>query len=62
MESGNVKEVTFQGDNTIQGKFKEGYESGSFFELTGNTGDETFRILKTAGIIPNYKKLQLSVF
>lgn len=56
VESGNVKEVTFQGENVIQGKFKEGYENGSYFELTGNTGDETFRILKTAGIIPNYKK------
>lgn len=56
VESGNVKEVTFQGDNTIQGKFKEGYENGSYFELTGNTGDETFRILKGAGIIPNYKR------
>jgi cell division protease FtsH len=56
VESGNIKEVTFQGDNTIQGKFKEGYENGSYFELTGNTGDETFRILKTAGIIPNYKR------
>ncbi len=56
VESGNVKEVTFQGENTIQGKFKEGYENASYFELTGNTGDETFRILKTAGIIPNYKR------
>lgn len=56
VEGGNVKEVTFQGESTIQGKFKEGYESGSYFELTGNTGDETFRILKTAGIIPNYKR------
>lgn len=56
VESGNVKEVTFQGENTIQGKFKEGYENGSYFELTGNTGDETFRILKSAGIIPNYKR------
>jgi cell division protease FtsH len=56
VEGGNVKEVTFQGDNTIQGKFKEGYESGAYFELTGNTGDETFRILKNAGIIPNYKR------
>jgi len=56
VEGGNVKEVTFQGENTIQGKFKEGYENGSYFELTGNTGDETFRILKSAGIIPNYKR------
>jgi cell division protease FtsH len=56
VEAGKVKEVTFQGDNIIQGKFNEGYENGTYFELTGNTGDETFRILKTAGIIPNYKK------
>jgi len=56
VESGNIREVTFQGDNMIQGKFKEGYENGSYFELTGNTGDETFRILKTHGIIPNYKR------
>lgn len=56
VEAGNIREVTFQGDNTIQGKFKEGYENGAYFELTGNTGDETFRILKTAGIIPNYKR------
>ncbi len=56
VEGGNIREVTFQGDNTIQGKFKEGYENGSYFELTGNTGDETFRILKSHGIIPNYKR------
>jgi cell division protease FtsH len=56
VESGNVKEVTFQGDNTIQGKFKDGYENGAYFELTGNTGDETFRILKSHNIIPNYKR------
>lgn len=56
VEAGNVKEVTFQGDNTIQGKFKDGYENGSYFELTGNTGDETFRLLKNNNIIPNYKK------
>lgn len=56
VESGKVKEVTFQGENAIQGKFADGYENGSYFELTGNTGDETFRILKTHGIIPNYKR------
>ncbi len=56
VESGNVAEVTFYGDDTIQGKFKDGYENGSRFELPGNTGDETFRILKTNGIIPNYRK------
>ncbi|HXH76100.1 MAG TPA: ATP-dependent zinc metalloprotease FtsH [Bacteriovoracaceae bacterium] len=56
VESKNIAEVTFQGDNIIQGKFKDGYENGSRFELAGNTGDETFRILKSNGIIPNYKR------
>jgi cell division protease FtsH len=56
VEKDNVQEVTFQGENTIQGRFKEGYENGTFFELTGNTGDETFRLLREKGIIPNYKR------
>jgi cell division protease FtsH len=56
VEEDRVREVTFQGGNTIQGKFVEGYEQGKYFELTGNTGDATFNILRTKGIIPNYKK------
>jgi cell division protease FtsH len=56
VEEGHVKEVTFQGNNTIQGKFVEGYEQGKYFELTGNTGDATFDILRSKGITPNYKK------
>jgi len=56
VEAGKVKEVTFQGDNLIQGKFIDGYENASHFELTGNTGDETFRILKSHNIVPNYKR------
>ena len=56
VEEGRVDDVTFQGDTTIQGKFEQGYENGAFFQLTGNTGDETFKILRKHGIIPNYKK------
>ncbi|MCE3011559.1 MAG: ATP-dependent zinc metalloprotease FtsH [Proteobacteria bacterium] len=56
VENDNIQDVTFQGESTILGRFKEGYENGSQFELTGNTGDETFRILKAKGIVPNYKK------
>jgi cell division protease FtsH len=52
----NVMDVTFQGESTIQGKFVEGFESGSSFELTGSTGDITFNTLKENGITPNYKK------
>jgi cell division protease FtsH len=56
VENGNIKDVTFQGRNTIQGTFIEGYENGVVFTLTGNTGDETFKILREKGIIPNYKE------
>ena len=56
VEAGHVREVTFQGDNVIQGKFKEGYENGTYFETTGMTGDETFKILRGAGITPDYKR------
>lgn len=56
VEEGHVQDVTFQGDDVIQGRFKQGYDNGAFFELTGNTGDETFKILRAANIIPNYKK------
>ena len=58
VEGGHVKEVTFQGQNTIQGAFVEGYENGVYFTLTGNTGDETFKILRNKGIIPNYKEAE----
>jgi cell division protease FtsH len=56
VEAGHVREVTFQGDNIIQGKFKEGYENGTYFETTGNTGDATFNILRAQGITPDYKR------
>ncbi|MEX1100037.1 MAG: ATP-dependent metallopeptidase FtsH/Yme1/Tma family protein, partial [Bacteriovoracaceae bacterium] len=56
VEDGQVSDVTFKGENTIQGQFAQGYENGAYFQLTGNTGDETFRILRKQGIIPNYKK------
>jgi cell division protease FtsH len=56
VEAGHVSEVTFQGTDTILGRFNEGYENGTYFELTGNTGDSTFNIVRKAGINPNYKK------
>ena len=56
VETERVESVTFQGQNVIRGKFKPGYENGSEFELTGNTGDETFRILREHKIIPNYER------
>lgn len=55
-ENGNIQDVTFQGRNTIKGHFTEGTENGAAFELTGNTGDATFEILRKKGLTPNYKK------
>ena len=62
VEAGNVKEVSFQGLDIIQGKFIDGFENGTYFELTGNTGDETFKILKSHNIIPNYKREEKQSF
>lgn len=56
LKAGNVKEVTFQSENTIQGKFKDGYESGSYFELVGPTDSDSRKTIEANGIIPNYKK------
>lgn len=56
VEEGKIREVTFQGDSTIVGKFVEGYDNGGYFETTGTTGDATFKILRDAGITPNYKR------
>lgn len=56
VENKNIREVTFQGENTIQGSFVEGYENGSAFELTGPTSDASLAMLKENGITPNYKK------
>ena len=56
VQNGHVAEVTFQGSNTILGRFKEGYENGASFQLTGSTGSETYKLLMEQNIIPNYKK------
>ncbi len=56
VESKNVDEVTFKGKDTIIGQFKPGYENGTRFRLTGNTGDPTFNLLRNNGITPNYEE------
>ena len=50
VESGHVSEVTFQGQDTILGKFKSTYEKGTRFKLTGATGEQTFNILRKHAI------------
>lgn len=56
VESKHVENVTFRGKNTIVGKFKDSYDNGSYFRLTGSTGDETFKILKDNSIFPEYEE------
>ncbi|MDD0852968.1 ATP-dependent zinc metalloprotease FtsH [Halobacteriovorax sp. GB3] len=56
VQKGHVEGVTFRGDNKIEGKFKEGYEGGKSFRLTGSTGDETFKILEKNSIYPEYEE------
>ncbi len=52
-----VEEVSFrQADNEILGKYKTDYENGGIFRLTGNTGDEGFKLLKQNGLVPSYEK------
>jgi cell division protease FtsH len=58
----NVEEVIFKGKDTIMGKFKPGYENGSRFTLTGNTGDATFNILRENQIIPQYEEEEKQTF
>lgn len=58
----NVEEVIFKGKDTIMGKFKDGYEKGSRFTLTGNTGDATFNILRENQIIPQYEEEEKQTF
>ena len=56
VESGYVAEVTFKGKNAIVGKYKPEYEGGERFRLVGDTGDQTFKILRSHGLIPQYEE------
>ena len=56
VESGYVEEVTFKGKSNIVGKFKPEYENGDRFRLVGDTGEQTFKILRSHGLIPRYEE------
>lgn len=56
IEAKKIDEVTFKGKEQIYGKFKEGVENGGFFKLVGDTGEQTFSLLRSNGITPNYEK------
>ena len=59
VEKGLVSEVTFMGKQDITGRFKGGpTDSGERFHLTGDTSEQTFKILRSHGLIPRYEKEQ----
>jgi len=62
VQSGQVAEVTFKGENTIIGRFVEGYDNGSSFKLTGNTGESTIKVLREHNIIENYEQEEKADF
>ena len=62
VESGQVAEVTFKGNNTIIGRFVEGYDNGSSFKLTGNTGESTIKVLREHNIVENYEEEEKADF
>ncbi len=62
VEKSQVAEVTFKGDDTILGKFRDGYENGMHFEVIGSTGDETVKFLRQHQITPNYEREEKQSF
>ncbi len=55
VEADRVAEITFKGKSQILGKFKDSYDNGRYFQLTGNTGDSTIKVLRDHGLIENYE-------
>jgi len=62
VESKNVSEVTFKGENRIIGKFKDANKEGKRFTLYGDTGDTTFKILRENGLTPEYDEEEKQTF
>ncbi len=60
LESGKIAEVTFKGNQKIQGKFKTDYNEGKYFKTVGTTGDEAFKLVRSYGITPNYEEEEKS--
>lgn len=62
VENKQVEKVVFKGKKEIIGKFREGYENGRSFNLTGDTGEMTFNILRENGITPEYEEEEKQTF
>ena len=62
VEQSRVQEVTFKGEKTIIGRFRPDYENGESFILTGDTGNNTFSILRENGLTPRYEEEEKNSF
>jgi cell division protease FtsH len=62
VESKNIAEVTFKGENRIIGRYKDDFEAGERFTLLGDTGDTTFKILRDNGLTPEYDEEEKQTF
>ncbi|MFT6069186.1 MAG: cell division protease FtsH [Bacteriovoracaceae bacterium] len=62
VETKKIEKVVFKGKKEIIGKFMTDYESGRSFNLTGDTGEVTFKILRENGITPEYEEEEKQTF
>ena len=67
LEQGEVQSVTFHlGSDEIEGdikeEFKSKYKEATKFKITGNIGDEGYKLVTQYGLTPNYKKSDHSFF
>ena len=58
LESKKVAEVTFQGEQNLNGKYKPDYKEGRYFKTLGTTGAEAFKLVRDNGIVPNYQEAE----
>ena len=62
VEEKRVETVVFKGKDQIIGNYIQGYDNGATFKLTGNTGSETFKILRENNITPEYAEEEKQTF
>ena len=60
LEAKNIAEVTFKGEQGINGKYKQEYKEGRYFKTIGATGPEIFKLVRDNGITPNYEEAEKS--
>jgi cell division protease FtsH len=62
VENKRISNVTLKGKSTILGQYTPDFDSGAKFKAVGNTGDNTFTILRDNGITPNYEEEEKQTF